>query len=41
MSNPPYKCQGLLGWIFGHKWFLMFEPEDNCLRCGMPRGGWK
>lgn len=43
------KCQGILGWLFGHKFTTdhpgRFFPEvtrfhDHCVRCGMPKGGW-
>lgn len=41
------KCQGLWGWMFGHK-FISNHPRlfsefvefhDHCTRCGMPKGG--
>jgi len=39
-----HRCVGLLGFIRGHK-FKYSDPHrtyvvDNCLRCGMPKGGW-
>lgn len=43
------KCTGLLGWLLGHKYINgdgglgpmnMASCYDNCLRCGMPEGGW-
>ncbi|AEF57287.1 hypothetical protein PBI_WINKY_111 [Mycobacterium phage Winky] len=37
-------CQGILGWIFGHKFkFVLGDYDydsDHCTRCGMPKGGW-
>jgi hypothetical protein len=43
MSTP---CRGLFGAILGHKfaWGGIDQRRretDHCLRCGMPKGGWK
>lgn len=37
------KCIGIIGRLFGHKFFKMNYNEqfDHCVRCGMPVGGWK
>lgn len=41
------RCQGILGWMFGHKFVkTLFACEkvverNHCFRCGMPKGGWK
>jgi hypothetical protein len=44
MTNPT-KCLGFFGWLRGHKWFKFsldfYIESDYCLRCGMPKGGWR
>lgn len=46
-SPSPPQCIGLMGKIFGHKFFFgwlfsfdQVEETDVCQRCGMPKGGW-
>lgn len=43
--GPPYKCMGIKGKLFGHKFTMLSNCEyrywsDSCYRCGMPKGGW-
>jgi len=39
------RCQGILGWLFGHRffegtWLTDLYSDNYCSRCGMPKGGW-
>lgn len=41
MSRRGAPCLGILGRLFGHRFFKMTDSRyDYCRRCGMPRGGW-
>lgn len=43
-GESPFRCIGL-GRIFGHRFeypcTIEIVASSHCLRCGMPRGGWK
>lgn len=45
MGSKKSKCQGVFGWMFGHRfWYLQGEwvcDSNHCRRCGMPQGGWR
>lgn len=32
-AEPP-KCQGIFGWLFGHKFYSLDRYFDWCQRCG-------
>lgn len=38
VCRPKCRCSGLLGWIFGHRYYIKHywgkEPRDFCQRCG-------